>query len=1109
MATFEASYAPGIARIAQLLEERPPAPLRRAVVLVPSARHAHAVRRYILVERRRPQDLAGVAFARPAELARDVLARAGRVSLDGWEAVRRLRILKLFEGSELERRLAYFNPTQLRSGQGYADAFARTIGELEASGLDAASCSDVARRLLAQDQSNGKRLADVALVWAAADAERGERATAPMLLDAAARTLTATPGLEESYGPFLALLPSSPLPVLLRFLEALRGCHVVFQEARPLRTDTQRWRRLIGPLAAADVASIPPIPRESTESTLRPPELALVQRYLFELPEVLTDPQRWRSSGADGSVDLEEHATIEDEIEASAVWVAEQVRAGIALEQIALVVPEHQVYAAALRDRLGRLSLPEMQQPPPVHVAGGIAFADTPAGRRFQILLDALLRGLEAEATIRLLPSLRRGNADNELEGRLTPSRAAEIVYGAGITGGSPGDASGAREWMARLSRRRDALRTLVASADAAADARDEPEKRAAVINLQQANRWLRDVEPMLPAIEALQRVGEAVIDGATLRRLWTDVRQLAAAWLRLPPDPPNFLGLFADRLQPVLGDAVADAIAGRAAIRFLMDQLRSEYAPVKRFGEPCVFIGTAAQAAGLPFAAVRLLGLAEGALPRTPHDDPIVPDALRRRVEEIAAEIRPGIVVARLSDRVVDELHDAVRVIGGTSMRLALSAPRQWTDRSDREVSGVMLEVATALGRGARGGEGDVPTSGRLRSAYFVVGRTARAESAAAAPLTPRSLLSSVEKGADAVMRVPVGWLARPSLALDRMHELAGRVDSTELGAVDGLIPHTWAGMRVPGLGDRPLSASGLAILLSCPHRFLLERLLYLSPPPQRPSSDAIDPIAYGSLFHAAFERFMHEAGPALCRREGDLQSWIRRAQAIAAEALEELCHVYPLRGADAVARERDRLLRQIERLVQYEWDKPPREFVAAEMGFGDPDPVRIDLEEGSLYVRGAIDRVDRIGPDALAVRDIKTGRVHDLIDDPVNVGRDLQIGLYTLVLESSDPAAHVHEATYVHPSSVQEQERSFKGVQLDQLRQQTRAWLRTAHAVLTAGAFVRTPNANDCRFCPFVAACGDGVQPRSTRKLAQLPQAHELALFVRLKQERPEEPA
>lgn len=1094
MPTCETSYAPGTRLIAEHLQRRPPTPLARAVVLIASERHAHAIRRHVLVDRQRPQDLAGVLLTRPAELARNILARCERVALGGWEGIRRLRILTLFETEELKGKLAYFNATQLRSGQGYADAFAHTIDELEASGLDPATCALAAQQLAGEDGRNGERLSDVAVVWAAADAERGDRATMASVLGDAASVLTEKPELAGAFGPAFALLTSSPSTALLRFLRALDGCRIVFQEARPLRTDTQRWRKLI----ALPESDAPP-PNEN--------EIGLVQRYLFEVPEILTDPQRPRSRGPDGSVDLEEYSTIEDEVEAAAVWVTEQIDAGTPLEQIALIVPEKQTYAVTLRDRLARLIDPETQQALNVHVAGGVSLADTPAGRRFRSLLDALARSLEAESTIRLLPALRRGLTDAEHEGRLSPSRAAEIVYGAGITGGSPGDATGISEWTERLIRRRHALQQRAAEPEANDDVDDEPEKRTEIIDRHQANRWLRDVEPILPAIEALQRVAETVVAGASLSDLWNEIRDFASKWLRLPPDPPNLPALLHQRLQAVLQDPVAAAVVGRAAVRFLVDQLRFESTLSSRFGEPCVFVGTTAQACGLRFSAVRILGLAEGALPHTPHDDPIVPDVLRKRLEEIASSHRDDVVVPRLADRVLDELHDAYRVICGATTRLALSAPRQWTDRSDREVSGVMLEAATALGRQGQGTGGDVPTSARLRSAYFVPGRAGRSAAAMGNPLTPRSMMSSVLPDGDGAeaMTVPSSWLSRSSTDLDRIHSLSA--DAAALNAMDGLIPSAWEQFRKPGVGGKPLSASALSILLSCPHRFMLERLLYLSEPPRRPSSDAIDPIVYGSLFHTCVELFLREAGPALCRREGDLQEWRARARTIAAEQLEELLQVYPLRGADAVGRERDRLLRQIERLVEYEWHKPLREFVATELVFGDPDPVRVHFEDGDLFVRGAIDRIDRQPGGACVVRDIKTGRVYDLIDDPVNVGRDLQIGVYTLVLEAIEPGVRVEEATYVHPSSVHEQERAFAGGQLDQLRQHTRDWLRIAHAILDAGTFVRTPNADDCRFCPFVPSCGEGAQQRSKAKLSTLPESHELAGFVRMKKEGGEE--
>jgi len=1118
VATFESVFTSPVAWIADRLEGVAMQPGRRAVVLVAAERQAHAIRRHLCVERAHPEHLAGVLFLRPVELARELLLRAGTVCMPGWEDVRRLRVLHLFETGTLTDQLRYFTAEQLRSGQGYVDAFSRTIADLEGSGLDATLALRVAERLSRQDRAAADRLHDVAVTWQAADAGARTAATTAQVLAAATELVGARPQLVEPFGPLLAMLTSSPSTMVLRFLQALPACRAVFQEARPLRGDTQRWRPLIdlAPApATARVASTTP------DTPARESELTLVQRYLFALPETLTDPERPRSAGPDGSVDLEEYPSVEDEIEAAATWVTEQIAAGTPVEQIALIVPEIDPYGGLLADRLARISAAPNEPAIGAYVAGRVSLAASPAGMRLHGLLNALARGLEAEATIRMIPALRRNRQGND-EGRerLSPSRAAEIVYGAGIVGGSPGDRGGLQEWTPRLLRRRDAMRALASeSAPDDALAADEPEKRLDVRARHDAERWLRDVEPILEAITELQQLAQTITKGAPLYVAWPELRGFCDRWLRIPPDPPDLLARLDKSLQPILTDAVARTVSGAAALRVLMDVLRHERRSMARFGEPCVFVGTASQAAGLSFAAVRVLGLAEGALPHTPHDDPIVPDALRKRIEEAARaqQTRPDIVLPRLADRVLDDIHDVFRVVSGAGRGLALSAPRQWVDRSDREVSGIMLEVATALGRSMRheAEEGDVPTAARLRAAYLNPGRAARQRSAEARPLSPRALLTSAapaSTGAGApAIAVPAAWTEGAALAVDRIWHLATALEAGALGNVDGVVTDAWPVVQPLGLvPTRPVSASAVALLLGCPHRFLLERILYLSEPAVRPSTDVIAPMAYGSLFHAAAERFFNEAGPALCRHEGSVEEWVARARQIAGEEFDELRYTYPMRGEDGIQRERQRLQRQIEQLVHYEWEAPPREFLASELTFGDPDPVRLPLDTGDLYVRGAIDRIDRIGPAALSVRDLKTGRVRDFGEEPINAGRDLQIGFYVLALEAIGyGAAPVGVAAYVHPSAAQEPDRAFDGANIDILRRQTRDWLGIARRLLSNGAFPRTPNAEDCTYCPFVPACGEGAQLQSAKKLDALPSDHPLEPFVRFKRRRSEDEA
>jgi RecB family exonuclease len=1081
--------------------------------LVAAERQAHAIRRHICIERGRPQDLAGVLFLRPPELARELLLRAGHVCRPGREDVRRLRILHLFESRALAGDLRYFSAEQLRSGQGYVDAFARTIADMETSGLSAELLTAISQHIAAADEGSADRLHDVALTWQAADAGRGSSASTAQVLTEAAAVVASRPELLAAFGPAFAVLAASPSAALLRFLRALPAVRIVLQDARPQRTGTQRWRQLIAGSQRMNPTAMEAQTEEATGS-----ELDVVQRFLFALPEVLTDPQRLRSRGPDGTVDLEEYPSIEDEIEAAATWVTEQIAGGTAFEQIALVVPEVDAYAPLLIDRLTRLPHAPEQGPIRAYVAGGLPLSAFAAGMRLFAVLQAVARGLEAEATIRILPALRRNQGDHDaVHVRLSPSRAAEIVYNAGILGGTPGDPAGASEWVPRLTRRRDALRRLLETTDVAGRESGESALPLAARERTAAERWLRDVEPILAAITALQELAEDVIAGAPLPALWKAFRRFCERYVRMPPLPPNALDVIDERLQPILNDPVAQDIAGFSGVRFLMDLLRSERRPTARFGEPCVFIGAPSKASGLPFTAVRLLGLAEGALPHTPHDDPIVPDGLRRRLENAARELQAAdVVVPRLADHVLDDIHDMFRVVTGACRRLSLSAPRQWVDRSEREVSGIMLEVATALGRpsATMADEGDVPTASRLRSVYLNAGREARARYAAAHPLSPRATLGVVPwwlktqpREAESIV-VPAEWTRDGALAVDQLWDRLATVEAASVGAMDGIVTDAWAAATPAGLHPQyPISASALTALLRCPHRFLLERVLHLREPTAAPSMDVIDAATYGSLFHATAERFYREGGAEVCRREGSLDQWVARARAIAEDAFNELRHEYPMRGEDGIARERNRLLRQIEQLVHYEWELPAREFLDSELIFGEPEAVRLALASGNLYVRGKIDRVDRIGARALAVRDLKTGRVRDFSEDPINAGRDLQIGLYVLALEASGyGGAPVALAAYVHPSAAREPDRAFQGSNVEVLRRHTHEWINLARQLLSQGLFPRTPNPEDCKYCPFVSACGDGAAQRAAVKLNNLPPTDPLEPFARFKRQESE---
>lgn len=112
-----------------------------------------------------------------------------------------------------------------------------------------------------------------------------------------------------------------------------------------------------------------------------------------------------------------------------------------------------------------------------------------------------------------------------------------------------------------------------------------------------------------------------------------------------------------------------------------------------------------------------------------------------------------------------------------------------------------------------------------------------------------------------------------------------------------------------------------------------------------------------------------------------------------------------------------------------------------------------------------------------------------------------DLQLGLYAIVVEQlaarwGVPSVVRPAYVYLDPSSPH-RERSFHN-DPEVLRRAARSWLDVAASLISERAFVQTPDAGDCRSCPFSPVCGD-VAENSKQRLAGATGA--LALFRELK--------
>lgn len=1049
--------------------------LPRRTVLVPQEAVAHSLRRE-LVRQGRGDALAGTRFIPSLVAATDVLHAAGVTFRPGEEALRPVRLAGLFRAG---LALEHFRLDLLRSRPGWDEAFARTIADLEAGGLRPEA-------LLADGAA---QLRDIGAIWQAVDAAAGSSWTAARIYAEAARLLEQRPRWWPHAGPALATGSASTAAAQARFMRAIPHVTIGLQAARPVRRHAlDRIGVLFGPAAAALLESAA-APRAAGS------ERDLVTSYLFEAPALLADPARPRSAGPDGTVRIEQHSGVEEEVEAAAGWVAEQIAGGVPLEDIALLTPAVDPFAELIAGRLARLPWPDGALP--VHVAGGLPLTSTAAGARALTVVRALRGWLPGDALAGLLPALRTAEpaSGGEVDRRHLSRRAAtELVWSLGTAGGNAARPAAALEWSARAIRREESLATqLVRAGNDGADG-DDPEQAALDEPAWRIERALRDVRAARPALDALVDVARLALGGATMATLWPALRAFLERWLLQPGEGPRVHAVLDDRLAVLAADAAGGAMSGGEALKLIEEVLVASRVPPGRFGEPAVYVGSVHQAIGLRFRALRVLGLAEGYLPHPPGEDPVLPSTLRRTL------IRPGAVpvaLATSADRALAALHAVDSVIRDAESCVALSAPRLDLERSQREPSSVLLEAAAALGRpnagtGERGP--DIPDAAALGRDAFRPARHAALAFRTAMPLGEAAWQDGVATGA---LPIPQRWRSAAVLDVERVRAL---LDHDGPGPMDGFLG-AGADVAVPGLTEeRPLSPSTFGSLLACPHSFLLGTVLGLEDPAGAPPLREIGQPHYGALVHRVAETFLRAHGSGFAAGTGTIEAWLARVDEVVETVFGAFVECYPLVGDAVRGRQRERLRDDVRELLRQEWaDTASRRLAGVERRFG---PLPIATGAGVLFVRGRIDRVDVVGGQTI-VRDLKTGRVHLRRGQEAGPSPaiDGQIAIYGLAARQlagewgTPPRVGV---AYVHVNRGVV-ERAFIHDFEEVLEPAARMWIDVAAALLAARSFPRTPNAEDCRYCRFRPVCGDAFHERAARLLATGEDVHRRYLAMR----------
>ena len=405
-------------------------------VIVPSEAFAHALRRELL-QQGRAAALLGTRFTDLRTLAHEVLEGADIAAQVGEEGLRAVRVRAALSAA---RGLRYF--VDLASTHGWDVAFARTIGDLEEAGLTPDDLRGTGEH----------RVDDLAAIWHSVLEAAGSSWTEARCLRGAASALAKDATLWLDGGSTLAIVDGPEPAGHAALVGAIPRLTLAIQVARPRRiVHMARVRLLYGDGA---VAALERSERTRTSSS----ERDLLAAFLLEPPETVSATDRERSKGPDGTVALEEHAGVEEELEAAVAWVSREItERGTPLEQIAILTPVLDPIASMLADRLA--SLPWHDGGLPVHVMRGLPIATSAAGARIATVFRALRSHLYIDQLVEVVPALRMSTPD-----RLSRARALEMLSALGTIGGTEARPDHALAWRTRIAEQRTRLLPLLFS---------------------------------------------------------------------------------------------------------------------------------------------------------------------------------------------------------------------------------------------------------------------------------------------------------------------------------------------------------------------------------------------------------------------------------------------------------------------------------------------------------------------------------------------------------------------------------------------------------------------------------------------------------------------
>ena len=589
----------------------------------------------------------------------------------------------------------------------------------------------------------------------------------------------------------------------------------------------------------------------------------------------------------------------------------------------------------------------------------------------------------------------------------------------------------------------------------------------------------LREIE----RLKNLERFALPLIDrlaGLPQQADWGDwiehLGALAVAALRRPESVLSVLSELQAMAEvgPVALDEVSGVLSDR--LRFLRRE-----PPLRRYGS--VFVAGIDEVRGRVFDIVFLPGLCEGLFPSRAHEDPILLDVYRRK-------LNAGLRVQ--DDRVADERRRLHIACAAARVRLVFSYPRvDAVESRPRVPSFYALEIVRAA-------YGRLPD---LRTFEEQARQGAPSRLDWPAPADAMDAIDDAEFDLVAVGRTGAEgaghYLIEANDYLAESLRRYARRNRAGWFPADGIVEPdaaTRAVLAKHRLRERSYSPSALQHFAACPYRFLLYAIHNLHPREEKVALEQMDPLTRGALFHETQFQLFRELqaaellpiGPENKARILVIADEVLRR--VAAKNEEDLAPAIPRVWRSEIEDLRIDLRGWIESVATANDGWAPVHF---EFSFGThareyQDPASTEseaiLDDGSR-LRGGIDLIEKHPVrGTLRITDHKTGKPPQELPKYVGGGALMQPLAYAMAAESLlGTSVEVSRLSYCT------QRGGYQEIPFD-ITPRHRAFFTHAMSLIDGeidrGFLPAAPQSGACGMCDYLPVCGPNEERRTARK-------------------------